>query len=49
MPQAKLQDCSFAYSFICLLHLANEKGLEIESVPTMDDLKVTGHSAGALM
>ena len=48
VPESKLPDCSFAYCFICLLHLANEKGLEIEGVETMDDLRVTGNAAGAL-
>lgn len=29
MPAAKLEEVSFAYCFICLLHLANEKSLEV--------------------
>ena len=42
VPSAKLPDVSFAYCFICLLHLANENGLEIKSTEDMRDLKVCG-------
>ena len=42
VPPAKLPDVSFAYCFICLLHLANENGLEIEASADMTDLTVSG-------
>ena len=31
IPQKALENISVPYYFICLLHLANEKNLEIES------------------
>ena len=39
-PQKQLDDISTSYGFICLLHLANEKGLIIENVEGWEDLKV---------
>ena len=41
IPEQKLPDISIAYNFICLLHLANEKGLEITGQPDMADLHVS--------
>lgn len=35
-----MQDISTSFGFICLLHLANEKGLVIENVPGWTDLIV---------
>lgn len=35
-----MQDISTSYGFICLLHLANEKGLVIENVEGWTDLTV---------
>ena len=29
-PEDKMKDISVSFCFICLLHLANEKGLEIQ-------------------
>lgn len=39
-PADSLKDVSVAYCFICLLHLANEKGLAIESQDDLADLSV---------
>jgi len=39
-PKQQLADISTSYGFICLLHLANEKGLVIENVEGWGDLVV---------
>ncbi|KAK5173371.1 uncharacterized protein LTR77_002052 [Saxophila tyrrhenica] len=39
-PKQQLADISTSYGFICLLHLANEKGLVIENVDGWSDLTV---------
>ncbi|KAK8256086.1 condensin complex subunit 2/barren [Phyllosticta capitalensis] len=39
-PQKAMADISTSYCFICLLHLANEKGLMIENQPEYLDLKI---------
>jgi condensin complex subunit 2 len=39
-PKQQLADISTSYGFICLLHLANEKGLVIENVDGWGDLMV---------
>ncbi|KAI7515749.1 hypothetical protein KC316_g21357, partial [Hortaea werneckii] len=39
-PKQQMQDISTSYGFICLLHLANEKGLVIENVEGWQDLTV---------
>ncbi|KAI7301033.1 hypothetical protein KC315_g16875 [Hortaea werneckii] len=39
-PKQQMQDISTSYGFICLLHLANEKGLVIENVDGWQDLTV---------
>ena len=39
-PKAQLTDISTSYGFICLLHLANEKGLVIENVDGWENLTV---------
>jgi condensin complex subunit 2 len=31
-PQEKMEEISTSFCFICLLHLANEKGLRIQSI-----------------
>jgi condensin complex subunit 2 len=36
----QMADISTSYGFICLLHLANEKGLVIENVDGWQDLTV---------
>ena len=41
VPEQALPDVSFAYCFICLLHLANEKGLSIEGSEDMTDLTIS--------
>lgn len=41
VPAAQLPDVSFAYCFISLLHLANERGLEVHGSEGLDDLTVT--------
>ncbi|OMJ25549.1 Condensin complex subunit 2 [Smittium culicis] len=43
-PAERLKDISVSFCFICLLHLANEKGLEIESNSNMDDLIITNNT-----
>jgi condensin complex subunit 2 len=40
VAKSTLPDISVALSFICLLHLANEKGLKLESSTDMDELIV---------
>ena len=40
MEPAKLADVSFAYCFICLLHLANENNLEVLGDGDMKDMRV---------
>lgn len=32
-PKEKMEEISTSFCFICLLHLANEQGLKLESVP----------------
>lgn len=39
-PQKALADISTSFGFICLLHLANEKGLSIENVEGWENLSV---------
>ncbi len=39
-PKEQMADISTSYGFICLLHLANEKGLVIENVDGWQDLMV---------
>lgn len=39
-PKKQLADISTSFCFICLLHLANEKGLEITGTEDMEDLLV---------
>ncbi len=40
VAESERADVSFAYCFICLLHIANERGLEIEGDASMTDLRV---------
>ena len=40
VPANKLEEVSFAYCFICLLHLCNEKGLETRG-EGMTDMRIT--------
>jgi condensin complex subunit 2 len=40
-PRQQMADISTSFGFICLLHLANEKGLLIENVEGWTDLRVT--------
>ena len=35
-----MDDISTSYCFICLLHLANEKGLSIEKTPELMELEI---------
>ncbi len=35
-----MQDISTSYCFICLLHLANEKGLSIEKQEGLQELEI---------
>ncbi|KAK9762104.1 hypothetical protein K7432_012479 [Basidiobolus ranarum] len=44
-PQNKLQDISISFCFICLLHLANEKNLDISNDETLNDLIVRQNDA----
>ncbi|KAK5729771.1 hypothetical protein LTR17_011637 [Elasticomyces elasticus] len=39
-PKQQMGDISTSYGFICLLHLANEKGLVVENVEGWGDLRV---------
>ena len=40
-PAGHVEDISVHMAFICALHLANEHGLVIKSVPAMDDLRIS--------
>lgn len=45
-PKQAMNDISTSFCFICLLHLANEKGLVIEKQPDLMELTITkDHSA----
>ncbi|KAK5663259.1 hypothetical protein OQA88_3686 [Cercophora sp. LCS_1] len=39
-PKAMMNDISTSFCFICLLHLANEKGLVIEKTPELEELTI---------
>ena len=39
-PQQAMADISTSYCFICLLHLANEKGLTIDNQPGLEELNI---------
>lgn len=39
-PKQQMADISTSYCFICLLHLANEKGLVINNQPTLEELTI---------
>jgi condensin complex subunit 2 len=39
-PKQAMSEISTSYCFICLLHLANEKGLTIESNQTLTELDI---------
>ena len=39
-PKQAMADISTSYCFICLLHLANEKGLEIANDTQLTDLNI---------
>ena len=39
-PKEAMVDISTSYCFICLLHLANERGLAIESEPGLEELSI---------
>ncbi|KAI0160316.1 condensin complex subunit 2/barren [Xylariaceae sp. FL1272] len=39
-PKAAMEDISTSFCFICLLHLANEKGLTIEKTPELLELDI---------
>ncbi|CAK7910112.1 condensin complex subunit 2 [[Candida] anglica] len=41
-PPEEKKDLSTSFCFICLLHLANEHGLDISTNDTNDNLKITG-------
>ena len=45
LPEDRRTDVSFAYCFICLLHLANDNNLAIESNTELNDLRVTQPNA----
>lgn len=39
-PRSVMDDISTSFCFICLLHLANEKGLVIENTPELLELEI---------
>lgn len=39
-PKSVMDDISTSFCFICLLHLANEKGLAIENTPELMELNI---------
>ena len=40
LPAGALSDLSVHMCFICVLHLANEHGLAIEGVASLDELRI---------
>jgi condensin complex subunit 2 len=49
-PKQVMSDISTSYCFICLLHLANEKGLVIDKAEGLEDLRITvDENAAALV
>lgn len=40
-PAEAMRDVSVAYCFICLLHLANEKGLCVDGTAALTDLTIS--------
>jgi len=45
-PKQAMADISTSFCFICLLHLANEKGLVLENSSTFEEIKIQkDHSA----
>lgn len=48
-PKQQMADISTSYGFICLLHLANEKGLVIENVQDWQDLVVRKDPAALVL
>lgn len=40
-PTQAMADISTSYCFICLLHLANEKGLTLEKEAGLEELNIT--------
>jgi condensin complex subunit 2 len=40
-PAQAMEDISTSYCFICLLHLANEKGLVLEDVEGLTELNIS--------
>ena len=40
-PKQAMTDISTSYCFICLLHLANEKGLMLSNEPGMEELSIS--------
>ncbi|KAF4581010.1 condensin complex component cnd2 [Ophiocordyceps camponoti-floridani] len=47
-PKQTMDDISTSYCFICLLHLANEKGLQINKTPALDELFIQRDSSANL-
>mmetsp|Transcript_5146 Transcript_5146/g.15387 ORF Transcript_5146/g.15387 Transcript_5146/m.15387 type:complete len:665 (-) Transcript_5146:1933-3927(-) len=41
LPESELPEVSISYIFICLLHLANEKGLRVEGSENLSDLSIS--------
>ena len=39
-PKQAMADISTSYCFICLLHLANEKGLALQNQPGLQELSI---------
>jgi condensin complex subunit 2 len=39
-PKPVMDDISTSFCFICLLHLANEKGLVIDNTPGLSELEI---------
>ena len=39
-PKTAMKDISTSFCFICLLHLANEKGLVINKAEALDELSI---------
>jgi condensin complex subunit 2 len=46
-PKTALADISTSYGFICLLHLANEKGLQLSNDEGFEELTIKRDLVGA--
>lgn len=48
-PKQAMADISTSYCFICLLHLANEKGLQLSNEPGLMELRIQQDPTAEIM